>query len=134
MTLSDDLRDTLWNAAEAAAMKAYAPYSDFHVGAAVLTTEGEIISGCNVENSSYGLTNCAERTAVFRAISEGKLSKGISIAAIAVVNRDRQNCSPCGACRQVLAEFGPDAVVMFRHEGNRVETSITELLPSSFQL
>jgi len=68
MTLSDDLRDTLWNAAEAAAMKAYAPYSDFHVGAAVLTTEGEIISGCNVENSSYGLTNCAERTAVFRAI------------------------------------------------------------------
>jgi cytidine deaminase len=133
-TLSDDLRTTLWSAAEAAAMQAYAPYSDFHVGAAVLTSEGEIVSGCNVENSSYGLTNCAERTAVFRAIAEGKLSKGIGIAAIAVVNRDHQNCSPCGACRQVLAEFGPDAVVLFEHEGKRVEMSITELLPSCFLL
>ena len=90
----------------AAAAEAYAPYSDFHVGAALLTSNGDIVTGCNVENASYGLTNCAERTAVFRAVAEGKLSKGISIEAIAVVNRDHKSCSPCGACRQVLAEFG----------------------------
>src|SRR5271165_6402416 len=122
--LTSEVEQQLWNAAEAAAALAYAPYSDFHVGAALLTSEGEIVSGCNVENASYGLTNCAERTAVFRAVVEGKLSKGIGIAAIAVVNRDHQSCSPCGACRQVLAEFGPDAVVLFEHEGQREEISI----------
>ncbi len=77
--LTEELESKLWGAAEAAAAQAYAPYSNFYVGAALLTSEGEIVSGCNVENVSYGLTNCAERTAVFRAIVEGKLSKGISI-------------------------------------------------------
>ena len=115
-------------------MQAYAPYSNFYVGAALLTSEGEIINGCNVENASYGLTNCAERTAVFRAIVEGNLSKGISIQAIAVVNRDHQGCSPCGACRQVLWEFGPNAIVLYESDGVRKQTTISALLPESFQL
>jgi cytidine deaminase len=132
--LSLELKNKLWSAAEAASTQAYAPYSAFHVGAALLTTEGEIVSGCNVENSSYGLTNCAERTAVFRAIAEGKLAKGVSIAALAVVNREHQGCSPCGACRQVLAEFGPSATVLFEYDGERHETPISALLPSSFLL
>lgn len=132
--LTEEIKNRLWSAAEAAASQAYAPYSDFHVGAALLTSEGEIVSGCNVENASYGLSNCAERTAVFRAVAEGKLSKGIGIAAIAVVNRDHLSCSPCGACRQVLAEFGPDAVVLFEHEGQREEVSISALLPATFLL
>jgi len=132
--LAPELEAQLWSAAEAASQRAYAPYSDFHVGAALLTSEGEIVSGCNVENASYGLTNCAERTAIFRAIAEGKLSKGISIAAIAVVNRDHQPCSPCGACRQVLAEFGGAAVVVYEMDGQRKRATVSALLPESFQL
>ncbi len=132
--LKAELENKLWSAAEAAAARAYAPYSNFYVGAALLTSEGEIVSGCNVENVSYGLTNCAERTAVFRAIAEGKLSKGISIQAIAIVNRDHQSCSPCGACRQVLSEFGPNAIVLYESEGARKRTTVSALLPESFQL
>ena len=132
--LTTDVESKLWSAAEAAAAQAYAPYSNFYVGAALLTSEGEIVSGCNVENSSYGLTNCAERTAVFRAVVEGKLSKGASIEAIAVVNRDHKSCSPCGACRQVLSEFGLDAIVLFEHEGQRKRTTVSALLPESFLL
>ena len=132
--LTPDVEQKLWQAAEAAATHAYAPYSDFHVGAALLTSEGEIVSGCNVENISYGLTNCAERTAVFRAIAEGKLSHGVSIEAIAVVNRDHRSCTPCGACRQVLAEFGTGAVVLYETDGVRKQTTVNALLPESFQL
>jgi len=124
----------LWNAAHAAAALAYAPYSDFHVGAALLTSEGEVVTGCNVENASYGLTNCAERTAVHRAVAEQKLSRGIAIEAIAVVHRDGESCTPCGACRQVILEFGPNAVVIYQFEGERRQTSISALLPESFQL
>ena len=113
---------------------AYAPFSDFHVGAALLTSEGEIVTGCNVENSSHGLTNCAERTAVFRAIAEGKLSRGISIQAIALVEREHRSCAPCGACRQVLSEFGLDAIVLYEFEGKRRRTTVSALLPKSFQL
>jgi len=132
--LTSEIEQRLWTAAEAAAALAYAPYSDFHVGAALLTSEGEIVSGCNVENASYGLTNCAERTAVFRAIVEGKLSKGVSIAAIAVVHRDHQSCTPCGACRQVLSEFGLNAIVLYEVEGERKQTTVSALLPEGFQL
>ena len=132
--LTSEIEQRLWTAAEAAAARAYAPYSDFHVGAALLTSEGEIVSGCNVENASYGLTNCAERTAVFRAIAEGELSKGVSIAAIAVVHRDHQSCTPCGACRQVLSEFGSNAIVLYEVEGERKQTTVSALLPESFQL
>jgi cytidine deaminase len=132
--LTPDVAQTLWQAAEDAATRAYAPYSDFHVGAALLTSRGEIVTGCNVENASYGLTNCAERTAVFRAVAEGKLSHGVSIEAIAVVNRDHQSCTPCGACRQVLSEFGLAAIVLYERDGVRKQTTLSALLPESFQL
>ena len=133
-TLMPDVELKLWQAAEAAAAQAYAPYSDFHVGAALLTSEGEIVSGCNVENASYGLTNCAERSAVFRAVAEGKLSHGVSIEAIAVVQREHKSCTPCGACRQVLSEFGLDAIVLYESGGVRKQTTVNALLPESFQL
>jgi cytidine deaminase len=132
--LTAEIESKLWSTAEAAAAMAYAPYSNFYVGAALLTSEGEVVSGCNVENASYGLTNCAERTVVFRAIAEGKLSRGVSIMAIAMVNRDHQNCSPCGACRQVLSEFGPHAIVLYEFDGARKQTTVSALLPESFQL
>ena len=132
--IAPETEKLLWDAAQTAAALAYAPYSDFHVGAALLTSEGEIVSGCNVENASYGLTNCAERTAVFRAIAEQKLSQGVAIEAIAVVHRDHESCTPCGACRQVLFEFGPEAIVFYEHGGERRQTTVSALLPESFQL
>lgn len=127
--------EALWKAANAAAELAYAPYSNFHVGAALLTTAGEIVSGCNVENGSYGLTTCAERTAITRAVAEGKLADhGMRIRAIAVVNREGQTCTPCGACRQIISEFGRESVVLYRAEGNRRQMRLSELLPESFRL
>lgn len=131
-TLAPEVEKRLWSAAEAAAQLAYAAFSDFHVGAALLTSDGEVVTGCNVENASYGLTDCAERTAVFRAIVEGKLSRGAGIDAIAVVHRDHQSCTPCGACP--LNEFGPDAMVLYEIEGERRRTTVSALLPESFQL
>jgi cytidine deaminase len=131
--LTPEIENMLWSAAEAAAALAYAPYSDFHVGAALLTSKGEVVTGCNVENASYGLTNCAERTAVFRAIAEEKLSRGVSIEAIAVVHGGHQSCTPCGACRQVLYEFGPHAIVLYEFDGERRQSSVSALLPESFQ-
>lgn len=103
------------------------------VGTALLTNDGEDVTGRNGENASYGLCNCAERTAVFRAVVEGKLSRRVGIDAIAVVHRDRQNCRPWGACRQVLYEFGPDAIVLYEFEGERRRTTVSALLPESFQ-
>jgi cytidine deaminase len=132
--LTPEIEEKLWSAAEAAAAEAYAPYSDFHVGAALLTSNGDVVTGCNVENASYGLTNCAERTAVFRAVAEGKLSKGISIEAIAIVNRDHLSCSPCGACRQVLSEFGLTAIVLYEYDGERRQMKVSALLPENFLL
>lgn len=134
MKLTRDVEEKLWSAAEAAAALAYAPYSDFHAGAALLTSEGEIVTGCNVENASYGLTICAERSAVFRAVAEGKLSHGVGIDAIALVTREHQTCSPCGACRQVLSEFRLNAVVLYESVGDRKHTTLSALLPESFQL
>lgn len=90
---------------------AYAPYSRFRVGAALLTGKGEMFSGCNVENASYGVTNCAERTAIFAAVAQS--GPHLNIRAIAVVNDQGVPCSPCGACRQVIYEFGPQAAVVF---------------------
>ena len=93
----------LFRRARAAAERAYAPYSQFKVGAALLFDDGETVTGCNVENASYGLTSCAERNALFRAISEQGAKR--RIVAIAVANLTRAASAPCGACRQVLAEF-----------------------------
>jgi cytidine deaminase len=122
----------LLRAARKAMKRAYAPYSQFRVGAALLTSKGEVFAGCNVENASYGLSNCAERTAIFAAIA--KSGPGLSIRAIAVVNDQGVPCSPCGACRQVIYEFGPEATVFFQSSKGWKESHITELLPVGFRL
>jgi cytidine deaminase len=125
-------RERLLRTARAAMKKAYAPYSRFRVGAALLTSRGKVFSGCNVENASYGMTNCAERTAIFSAVAE--LGPKLGIQAIAVVNDHGVPCSPCGACRQVIYEFGPDAMVFFQGAQGATQAHITELLPEGFRL
>lgn len=125
-------RNQLLRAARAAMKKAYAPYSNFRVGSALLTTSGKVFAGCNVENASYGMTNCAERTAIFSAVAE--LGPKLEIRAIAVVNDHGVPCSPCGACRQVIYEFGPDATVFFQGAKDEQQAHITELLPEGFRL
>src|SRR5437868_8052119 len=104
-------RKQLLRSARTAMKNAYAPYSKFRVGAALLTTTGKVFVGCNVENASYGMTNCAERTAIFSAIAN--IGPKMQIRALAVVNDQGIPCSPCGACRQVINEFGPQATVVF---------------------
>ncbi len=116
--------------AQAASEKAYVPYSGYRVGAALRCDDGTIFTGCNVENASYSLTNCAERTAVYKAISEGKRD----FEAIAIWVDADTLFPPCGACRQVLHEFSPKLKVIY---GNRQEiliTTIEALLPSAFTL
>src|ERR1700746_1544671 len=130
---STAVRKKLERAATRVMKNAHAPYSKFRVGAAILLTNGKIFSGCNVENASYGMTNCAERTAIFTAVAE--LGPKFEIKAIAVVNDQGVPCSPCGACRQVIYEFGPDAVVFFTgKDGREKQAPITELLPEGFRL
>jgi len=125
-------RERLIQAARRAAENAYAPYSHFYVGAAILTGNGEIFSGCNVENASYGMTNCAERTAIFSAIANS--GPKLEIRAVAVVNTKDVPCAPCGACRQVIYEFGPEAIIFFPAAEGWKEARITELLPEGFRL
>ena len=121
----------LMESARAARGFAYVPYSRFPVGAALLAEDGTVFTGCNVENASYGLTNCAERTAIFKAVSEGRTA----FRAIAVVGpQDDLACAPCGACRQVLYEFGPDMPLIMPSagaEGYQL-TTVGELLPGAF--
>jgi cytidine deaminase len=131
--LSQQERETLLNAARQALQRAYARYSNFRVGAAVLTEQGEVFTGCNVENASYGLTNCAERSAVFTAVQNTKAAK-LAIRAVAVVNGNDVPCSPCGACRQVIFEFGENAIVIFKGQQGYLEMPIHDLLPESFRL
>lgn len=115
-------------AACAAREKAYAPYSGFSVGAAVQAENGKIYTGCNIENSSYGLSNCAERTAIFKAVSEGVRVLPI----LAVVADTPQPTAPCGACRQVMAEFGVRTIIMSNIKGALHVIAIEELLPYAF--
>jgi len=131
-TFSDEKREQLLQSARAAMQHAYAPYSHFKVGAALITTKGEIFTGCNVENASYGLSNCAERSAIFSAVAQSV--PGLVIKAIAVVNDQGVPCSPCGACRQVIYEFGPEAIVIFQSANGWKDSPITELLPEGFRL
>jgi len=126
------LRDRLIKAARAAMKNAYAPYSHFRVGAALVTTNGKVYGGCNVENASYGITNCAERTAIFSAVAQA--GPKMEIRAIAIVNDHDAPCSPCGACRQVIYEFGPTATVFFLSANGWKELPITDLLPEGFRL
>jgi cytidine deaminase len=128
--LSSKERKQLLAAARRVIDHAYAPYSRFRVGAALLTTKGELFVGCNVENASYGITNCAERTAIFSAIAH---AGRVEIRAIAVVNDQGVASSPCGACRQVIYEFGPQAVVLFPTEKGWKQASIRQLLPEGFR-
>ena len=126
---ADDL--ALHERARETAAAAYAPYSGFRVGAAVRTASGGIFAGCNVENASYGLTCCAERSAIFAAVAaEGP---GMRIEALAV-HADAHSVPPCGACRQVIAEFGPAARVVLRLRGELVVMGAGELLPARFEL
>jgi cytidine deaminase len=130
--LSAAVRSKLVRAAEKVMKNAHAPYSNFHVGAAILLTNGKVFSGCNVENASYSMTNCAERTAIFAAVAE--LGPKIEIRAVAVTNDHGVPCSPCGACRQVIYEFGPDATIFFEGASGPKQAHITELLPEGFRL
>ncbi len=122
-------RLALIQTAREAARRAYVPYSHFPVGAAILTDRGEIITGCNVENASYPLTLCAERTAMATAVAQG----AGRVVAIAVSAPKAQPCSPCGACRQVLYEFNPDMeVILDAGDADPLILPLTELLPLGF--
>jgi cytidine deaminase len=117
--------------ARAAHERAYAPYSGFRVGAAVLTADGRMAEGANLENASYGLTLCAERVAVASLVVAAGIRSPVS--AIAVVGDGEDPCVPCGACRQSIFEFGPEAVVYASGDGGRpLVASITELMPHPF--
>jgi len=117
---TEDLIAVAWEARE----RAYAPYSNFKVGAALLSADGQVFQGCNVENISYGLTICAERVAIGAAVAQGvtRFDK------VAVVADTKEPVSPCGACRQVLAEFGVKTIILANKQGS-VAFSLEELLP-----
>ena len=118
----------LINRAIEARENAYCPYSHFAVGAALLCEDGTIYEGCNIENASYGLTNCAERTAIFKAVSEGHTK----FKALAVVADTEGPCAPCGACRQVMGEFNIPIIIMGNLKGDIEVVSTEALLPFSF--
>ena len=121
----------LIRAAKQALKNAYAPYSHFHVGAALLTVGGKIVSGCNVENASYGLTLCAERAVLVQAVSRGETK----FAAMAIASDPVTDLTPCGACRQVLLELAPDLWVLSERGGGRLWVKqVKELLPDGFRL
>jgi cytidine deaminase len=130
--ISGAMRKKLEQTAAKVMKNAHAPYSNFQVGAAILLTNGKIFSGCNVENASYGMTNCAERTAIFSAVAQ--LGPKIEIQAVAVTNNHGAPCSPCGACRQVIYEFGPEATIFFQGAQGPKQAQISELLPEGFRL
>jgi len=123
--------EKLLQAAKEARKKAYAPYSDFSVGAAILTSSGRIFSGCNVENSSYGLSCCAERVAIFSAVAAGDRD----FVMLAVVSGISGYTYPCGACLQVLTEFAPKlTLLLINGKAEVLRTSVDALLPCTFQL
>jgi cytidine deaminase len=131
--LSPEEKSQLLEAAQSVLQNAYAPYSRFRVGAAILTHLGNLFTGCNVENSSYGLTICAERTAIVSAVAQEGGDR-MKIRAVAVVNEKGTYCPPCGACRQVMFEFGADAVILLQEGDALKQVTMTQLLPGAFQL
>jgi cytidine deaminase len=122
--------EQLMEEAKKARDKAYVPYSKFGVGAALLTTDGKVYHGCNIENAAYSMCNCAERTALFKAYSEG--DRDYQMMAV-VADTDRP-CSPCGACRQVISELCPSdmKVILTNLKGDVQELTVAELLPGAF--
>jgi cytidine deaminase len=131
MEIAKAMYSELAAAARRAAARAYCPYSRFPVGAALLTDRNEIFSGCNVENASYGLTICAERNAVFQAIAQSQ--SRLAIRAVVVYTPTPEPTAPCGACRQVINEFGPDAAILSICDGESViRSDLGSLLPQAF--
>jgi len=115
-----------------AAQHSYSPYSKFRVGAALLLSDGNIVTGCNVENASYRLTCCAEQSAIARAVAEHGPS--ICLRAVAIANLNNSASMPCGACRQTLAEFGgDDTLILYPAEDGLAETTLGEILPAAFR-
>jgi cytidine deaminase len=133
-TLSPTEKQHLREEAAATAANAYAPYSGFRVGSALLLSDGAILTGCNVENCSYRLTSCAEQAAIARAVSER--GPAVRLRAVAVANLNGAASMPCGACRQTLAEFGDDdTLILYPGEGGKpMETTLGDLLPHAFRL
>ena len=130
--ISDSDRTRLLDTAREALPRAYAPYSGVKVGASVLTKTGQVYSSGNVENASYGLSLCAERAAI--AVAVAAEGAEMHIRALAVVSDQDGPFAPCGACRQVIYEFGPEALVIFQGEDGLAQASIAELLPQAFIL
>jgi cytidine deaminase len=129
MRAGDAVVEEMRAAARAAMKNAYCRYSKFRVGAAVLSAEGEIFAGCNVENASYGLTMCAERNAIFQAVAKGRRD----ITAVVIVTATKESTPPCGACRQVINEFGPEAEVFLFGKGKAgTKFKLSKLLPRAF--
>lgn len=132
-SLPEEQLESLLDQASYAAKMSYSPYSGFKVGAALLLSNGHVVTGTNVENASFGLTICAERSALVRAISE--FGPGIRIEAVAVTNLNEAASPPCGACRQMLAEFaGPHAPVVFPTASGRKTMRFDEILPLAFDM
>jgi len=133
LTLTPAQRRRLWAAALAARQKAYAPYSGIRVGAALLTDRGRIFAGGNLENASYGLTLCAERVAL-AAAAAALGGENLRLVAVAVASDQPGPFPPCGACRQLLAEFGPEALILYSGPAGVEESTLADLLPKSFRL
>ena len=125
--MTEDINEKLMKDAEKAKKNAYVPYSKFPVGAALITESGEIYTGCNVESASYGATNCAERTAIFKAVSDGHRK----IKKIAIIS-DLDETYPCGICRQVIAEFSDDVEIIIGNVDSYKILTLDDLFPHSF--
>jgi len=128
--MDQEIKEKMFEKAKKAQKNAYVPYSEFPLGAAVLTEDGSIYTGVNIENASFSLTNCAERSAIFTAVSKGKRK----IKALLLVSSTKNPVPPCGACRQVIQEFadGEIEIIMMTEDGKEVTMTSTELLPGAF--
>lgn len=134
MSITAEQERALIAAATEARTRAYVPYSHYAVGAAILTADGQVHQGCNVENASYGLTSCAERNAIFGLVGRSSDPRARRIEAVAVVTAGNDPATPCGACRQVIREFGKDAAIVIANTSGTVflRTTLDALLPHSF--
>lgn len=133
--ITNELKVELFNTAKEMLSLSYSPYSHFTVGAALLTSDGKIFTGCNIENAAYGPSNCAERTAIFKAVSEGHLKFDAIMVVGGPDGKIKDYCPPCGVCRQVMMEFcNPDTFTIFlaKSENDIIEYKLKELLPLGF--
>ncbi len=128
--LKKEIKEKMFNKALEVQKNAYVPYSKFPLGAAILTIDGSIYTGVNIENAAYGLTNCAERSAIFAAVTEGHRN----IEAVLIVSSTEEPVPPCGSCRQVINEFadGEIEIIMMTEKGKEITMTSTELLPGAF--